>query len=96
MILGAFDGPLTMYLPELFQTNVRYSATAMGYNIGGAAIGGLAPFIISLILHAMPEPRWVLGAYLGIFALLACCVVVMRSLFAKQLVSKQETIYAES
>lgn len=75
VLLGAFDGPLTVYLPRLFSTNIRYSATAVGYNIGGAAIGGLAPFILSLLLHFFPYPQCVLGVYLMLFALCACVSV---------------------
>jgi MHS family proline/betaine transporter-like MFS transporter len=84
MLLGAFDGPLTMYLPETFNTNVRYSATAISYNIGGAAIGGLAPFIISIILHYVHQPQLILGGYLGIFAILACVCVSTHAQLEKQ------------
>jgi MHS family proline/betaine transporter-like MFS transporter len=92
IILAAFDGPLTMYLPELFNTNVRYSATAIGYNIGGAAIGGLAPFIMTLLLHYFPSPRFVLGAYLGTFAALACVFVALHSLSLKKKQAEQQNL----
>jgi MFS family permease len=78
-ILGAFDGPLTVYLPELFKTNVRYSATTFGYNIGGAALGGMAPFILSTLLQFIHSPVPVLCFYLGILALLSSVMVVYHA-----------------
>ncbi len=97
ILLGAFDGPLTIYLPELFKTNTRYSATAIGYNIGGAAIGGLAPLIISLVLQYIHQPRLVLGAYLGILAFLSCGIIAVHTLRVKaeeRLAMKTERITA--
>ena len=97
ILLGAFDGPLTMYLPELFKTNIRYSGTAFGYNVGGAAIGGLAPFIMSMLLQLIPEPRLLLGAYLGLFALLACCLIGIHTLSILKVKKSNtgERLYAE-
>jgi len=79
IVLSAFDGPLTLYLPTLFNTNVRYSATTIGYNIGGAAIGGLAPFIISLLLQSSYPPQYILGAYVAVFALAASVAVAYQA-----------------
>lgn len=78
-ILGAFDGPLTVYLPELFKTNIRYSATTFGYNIGGAALGGMAPFILSTLLQFIHSPVLVFCAYLGILAILAAGIVAAHA-----------------
>lgn len=79
ILLGAFDGPLTIYLAELFKVNMRYSAAAIGYNVGGAAIGGLAPFIISLVLQYIHQPQLILGLYLGLLAALACGMIVLHT-----------------
>lgn len=75
VILGAFDGPLTLFLPELFKTKTRYSSTTIGYNIGAAAIGGLAPFIVSIALNIVQEPQLILGAYLCLFAIMASVII---------------------
>lgn len=71
ILLGAFDGPLTSYLPTLVPTALRYSATALGYNIGGAAIGGLGPVLVSFVISQGYSPKFVLIAYLSMWALLA-------------------------
>lgn len=79
ILLSAFDGPLTIFLPMLFETNVRYSATAIGYNIGGAALGGLAPFFVSLLLQTSFPPQYVLGTYLAVFALAANFAIIYHA-----------------
>ncbi|MDQ2995338.1 MAG: MFS transporter, partial [Pseudomonadota bacterium] len=81
VLLGAFDGPLTSYLPKLVPASIRYSATAFGYNIGAAAIGGLGPIIVTLLIDQTHAPKWVLTTYLSLWALLACiCIVIQRGL----------------
>lgn len=79
ILLGAFDGPLTSYLPGLVPTSLRYSATALGYNIGGAAIGGLGPIIVTLVIAQTQSPKFVLIGYLSLWALLALfCILLQR------------------
>ena len=79
ILLGAFDGPLTSYLPGLVPTSLRYSATALGYNIGGAALGGLGPVVVTLLIGLTQSPKFVLIAYLSVWALLAIiCILVHR------------------
>lgn len=94
ILLAAFDGPLTIYLPELFPTNIRYSATATGYNIGGAVIGGLAPFAISVLLEYVHFPQLVLAVYLAGFSLLATYFITLHARQKKKLVAldKMSTI----
>lgn len=84
IILAAFDGPLSLYLPRLFSTNVRYSATSVSYNIGGPAIGGLAPFIVTLILYYLDSPQQVLSAYLIVWASLATIFILLHAKRKKQ------------
>lgn len=68
VLLGAFDGPLTAFLPKLFPAETRYSATALGYNIGGAALGGTGPIIVSLLIGLTHAPISVLTWYLSAWA----------------------------
>lgn len=84
VLLAAFDGPLTIYLPSLYETNIRYSATAVGYNIGGAAMGGLAPFAVSMILQYVRSPQFVLGIYLGSFAVISSLIILINVMCTKK------------
>ncbi|MBX9587362.1 MAG: MFS transporter [Gammaproteobacteria bacterium] len=80
VFLGAFDGPLTSYLPKLVPTSIRYSATAFGYNIGGAAIGGVGPIIVTFLIQKTHAPKMVLISYLALWAFFALICLIIRDL----------------
>jgi MFS family permease len=44
-IFGLSYGPLGAYLPELFPARYRYTATGMGYNLGGVLGGAVSPLV---------------------------------------------------
>jgi MFS transporter, MHS family, proline/betaine transporter len=73
--LAAFDGPLSSFLPMLFPTAYRYSGTTVSFNIGGAMIGGFAPFWLSFLIaktHHLAVP----GFYLTGFATLSVFILL--------------------
>ena len=43
-------GGATVYMTEIFPTNIRCSAIAIGYNIAVACFGGTAPFISTWLI----------------------------------------------
>jgi MHS family proline/betaine transporter-like MFS transporter len=45
LLEALFCGGATVYMTEIFPTNIRCSAIAIGYNIAVACFGGTAPFI---------------------------------------------------
>jgi MHS family proline/betaine transporter-like MFS transporter len=62
-------------MAELFPTNVRYSGTAISYNIGFGIIGGLTPLIATSLIHWSNNylaPSWclMLTAVLSLITLL--------------------------
>ena len=48
---------LSTMLAEMFPPEVRYSGISLGYQIGGALVGGTAPFVATLLL-ASDHGRW--------------------------------------
>jgi metabolite-proton symporter len=48
---------LSSLLAEMFQPRVRYSGISLGYQIGGALVGGTAPLVGTLLL-ALDHGRW--------------------------------------
>ena len=44
-VIGFTYGPIGAFLPSLFPARVRYTGSAMAFNIGGIVGGGLTPFI---------------------------------------------------
>ena len=74
-LMGTAFGPIGAFLPELFDANVRYSGSGIGYNL--AAIGGAAfvPTIATWLSHHWGVHS--VGLYLGVMAV--CCLVAVLS-----------------
>ncbi|WP_067818813.1 MFS transporter [Actinomadura kijaniata] len=47
LCMGVVYGPMAAFLPELFDTDVRYSGAGLAYNLGGVLGGGAAPLIVA-------------------------------------------------
>ena len=73
MLMGTTFGPMGAVLPELFPTNVRYSGSAIAYNVSSILGAALAP-IIAVALWARTVAPWLVGLYLlgaGVLTLIA-------------------------
>jgi hypothetical protein len=53
MLMGATFGPMGAVLPELFPTNVRYTGSAIAYNVSSILGAAVAP---SIALGCGPPP----------------------------------------
>lgn len=70
LLMGLTFGPMGAMLPELFPTNVRYSGSAIAYNMSSILGAALAPLIaVALWSSAGGEP-WLVGVYLSAMAVL--------------------------
>jgi hypothetical protein len=58
------------YLPELFDTGVRYTGAAVSFNMAGLVGGGLAP-LAATALSAHPGPPWPISALVPALAAVA-------------------------
>jgi hypothetical protein len=47
--VGLITGPQTAVLPELFKARNRYTAAALPHNLSAGWIGGLSPFMVTLL-----------------------------------------------
>jgi len=69
---------LSTLLAEMFHARVRYSGISIGYQIGGALVGGTAPLVGTLLL-ALDHGRWRwIAAYIAAISLISS-VAVMQS-----------------
>jgi MFS family permease len=50
ILLAPVAAPILAMLTEIYKTNIRYSASSIGYNIGLTIFGGTTPFITMLIV----------------------------------------------
>ena len=76
-LMGLTFGPMASVLPELFPTNVRYTGSAISYNVSSILGAAVAPFIaVALWGAAGGSPVWV-GIYLsamGVITLVALLI----------------------
>jgi metabolite-proton symporter len=64
MLMGATFGPMGAILPELFPTNVRYTGSAISYNVSSILGAALAPIIAVALWAATGGEPWLVGVYL--------------------------------
>lgn len=72
-LMGTAFGPIGAFLPELFDANVRYSGSGIGYNLA-AIVGAAFVPTIATWLAANWGVRSV-GLYLGVMAV--CCLIAV-------------------
>ncbi len=74
MLMGATFGPMGALLPELFPTNVRYTGSAISYNVASILGAAVAPSIALGLWAAAGGQPWLVGLYLsgsGVLTLIA-------------------------
>jgi metabolite-proton symporter len=69
-LMGLTFGPMAAILPELFPTNVRYTGSAISYNVSSILGAAVAPFIAVALWQAAEGSVWLVGAYLSSMAVL--------------------------
>lgn len=74
LLMGATFGPMGALLPELFPTNVRYTGSAVAYNVSSILGAALAPIVALALWAAADGGTWLVGVYLsgaGVLTLIA-------------------------
>lgn len=56
VMLMLYTGPVVAAIGEEFPSKARYSALAVGYNLGSAVLGGTAPLIAALLIDWFDTP----------------------------------------
>lgn len=69
-LMGLTFGPMGAFLPELFPTNVRYTGSAVSYNLASILGAAVAPFIAVALWQAAQGSTWLVGVYLSSMAVL--------------------------
>jgi metabolite-proton symporter len=70
ILMGLTFGPMGAQLPELFPTNVRYTGSAIAYNVASILGAAVAPFIAVALWQAANGSTWLVGLYLSGMAVL--------------------------
>ena len=74
-LMGTAFGPIGAFLPELFDANVRYSGSGIGYNLAAIVGAAFVPTIATWLSHHWGVHS--VGLYLGVMAL--CCLIAVLS-----------------
>ncbi|WP_194420117.1 MFS transporter [Microbacterium abyssi] len=76
MLMGTTFGPMGAMLPELFPTNVRYSGSAISYNVSSILGAAVAPFIAVALWAATGGSPWLVGVYLSSMGVLTFIALI--------------------
>ena len=77
MLMGATFGPMGAVLPELFPTNVRYTGSAIAYNVSSILGAAVAPSIALGLWAAGGGEPWLVGLYLSGSAVLTLIALIL-------------------
>ena len=69
-LMGLTFGPMGSELPELFPANVRYTGSAISYNVASILGAAVAPFIAVALWQAAGGSTALVGNYLSLMALI--------------------------
>ena len=72
-LMGIAFGPIGAFLPELFEANVRYSGSGIGYNLAAIVGAAFVPTIATWLSSHLGV--WSVGLYLAVMAV--CCLVAV-------------------
>lgn len=70
LLMGVTFGPMGALLPELFPTNVRYTGSAVAYNVSSILGAAVAPLIAVWLWQTAGGSPWLVGIYLSSMAVL--------------------------
>ena len=76
VLMGTTFGPMGALLPELFPTNVRYSGSAIAYNVSSILGAAVAPFIAVALWAAVDGEPWLVGVYLSAMGVLTFIALI--------------------
>ncbi|MGO1316087.1 MAG: MFS transporter [Cellulomonadaceae bacterium] len=76
-LMGVTFGPMGAMLPELFPTNVRYTGSAIAYNVSSILGAALAPIIAVSLWAAADGGTWLVGVYLAGAAVLTLVALLL-------------------
>ena len=77
ILMGLTFGPMGALLPELFPTNVRYTGSAISYNVASILGAAVAPFIAVALWQAANGSTYLVGLYLSAMGLITLVALML-------------------
>lgn len=69
-LMGLTFGPMASFLPEMFKADVRYTGSAISYNMASVIGAAPAPYALIALWGAGDGKLWLVGGYLTLAALI--------------------------
>ncbi|MBF4617349.1 MHS family MFS transporter [Clavibacter sp. VKM Ac-2873] len=76
-LMGLTFGPMGAVLPELFPTNVRYTGSAISYNVASILGAAVAPFIAVALWRLLDGNVLLVGVYLSAMAAITLVALIV-------------------
>jgi MFS family permease len=76
-LMGLTFGPMAAILPELFPTNVRYTGSAISYNVASILGAAVAPFIAVALWTAAGGSTVLVGVYLSVMSVITLVALLL-------------------
>ncbi|WP_460476462.1 MFS transporter [Brachybacterium huguangmaarense] len=76
-LMGSTFGPMAAYLPEMFTADVRYTGSAVSYNLASVIGAGPAPFVLVALWQRLDGSLWLVGGYLTVAAIVTLAAVLI-------------------
>jgi len=77
LLMGTTFGPMGALLPELFPTNVRYTGSAVAYNVSSILGAAVAPLIAVWLWQLADGSPVLVGIYLSAMAVLTLIALIL-------------------
>jgi MFS transporter, MHS family, proline/betaine transporter len=84
VVVGAISTLTPLFMVDLFPTRIRYTASAVAYNVAYAALGGTAPYVATYLVDRTGN-----GAAPGYYVLAIAVIGVLVAVFGLRRVYRQ-------
>ncbi|EWS80718.1 MFS transporter [Brachybacterium phenoliresistens] len=76
-LMGMTFGPMAAFLPEMFTADVRYTGSAVSYNLASVIGAAPAPYAMIALWQALGGPLWLVGGYLLLAAVITIVALLL-------------------
>src|SRR5699024_9658803 len=76
-LMGLTFGPMAAFLPEMFRADVRYTGSAVSYNMASVIGAAPAPYVMIALWQTMEGSLWLVGGYLTLAAIITLVALLV-------------------
>ncbi len=76
-LMGLTFGPMAAFLPEMFTADVRYTGSAVSYNMASVIGAAPAPYAMIALWQLLDGSLWLVGGYLSVAAVITLVALVI-------------------